>query len=130
MKISNAVKLSLVVVVVAFTSTVTGYIFGVRANNRADEIPEKEETAAKPMSKEEKSMEIEPEEIVVTQTYLLKDNNGYLALYHKYSDGRETPYREYDISVQTLPQTDREALKKGIEVGSLSEALQIVEDYS
>lgn len=130
MKTSNAVKLSLVIVIVAFTSTITGYIFGARANSKMRENSTRNETAMEIAAKEEKVLKEEPKTIAVTQSYLLKDSNGYISLYHKYSDGKETLYKNYDISVKTLPQSDREALKKGIEVGSLSEALQLIEDYS
>ncbi len=129
MKTSNWVKLSLVIVVVAFTSTVTGYIFGVRANNKTDVKQVKKEAAAELVSKKEETVKKEPETAVVTQSYLLKDKDGRISLYHKYSDGRETLYREYDISVKSLPQSDREALQKGVEAESLSEALQLIEDY-
>ncbi len=130
MKTSNMVKLSLVIVAVAFTSTVTGYIFGVRANDKPGGETVKKEAAAEIVSKEEKVVEEKPQEkAVVTQSYLLKDNEGYIALYHKFSDGQEKLYKEYDIAVNHLPQSDRDALKEGIEVESLSEALQLIEDY-
>ena len=130
MKTSNAVKLSLVVVAVAFVSTITGYIFGARANSGTEKQPVKREAAAEIVSNEEKKVDKAPETISVTQSYLLRETDGYLVLYRKYSDGRETVYRNYDILVKSLPQADRESLEKGIEVDSLSEALQLVEDYS
>lgn len=130
MKTSNAVKLSIVIAVVAFISTVTGYIFGARANSKTNEEPAKKEAAAEIVSAEEKIVEKEPEMITVIQSYLLRDTDGNIALYHKYSDGEEKLYKNYDIPVGMLPQSDREALRKGIEVESLDEALQLIEDYS
>ena len=130
MKISNTVKLSVVIVIVAFASTITGYIFGARASEKTNESVVKKETAMEIVSKEENFVEKEPEKISVTQSYLVRDNNGFVSLYQKYSDGKETLYKNYDISVKTLPQSDREALKEGIEVASLNDALQLIEDYS
>lgn len=130
MKTSNAVKLSAVIVAVAFVSTVTGYIFGTRADSKTNEIPVKKEMASEIVSKEENFAPKTSQAPAVTKTYLLKDNGGYISLYHKYSDGKETLYKNYDIAVKSLPQSDREALKKGIEAESLSEALQLIEDYS
>ena len=64
-----------------------------------------------------------------TESYVLRDNEGTLALYIKYENGDEHIYNTYDVSVKLLPQKDREELKKGIEVSSLSSALELLENY-
>ena len=130
MKTSNFIILSLVVGIVAFVSAFTGYVFGARANQEVPKTVQNTNVVRK--SVEEKSGAVAPkvEQPAVTQSYLLKDRDGKVNIYHKYSDGTEKLYNEYDIPVKHLPQSDRDALKEGIEVGSLSEALQLIEDYS
>ena len=128
MKTSNVVKLSLVVVIVAFVSSVTGYIFGARADDRKPVENPPGEVAVESTSHQNRTVVKETEKIV-TQTYLLKETDGKLALYYKYSDGGEKLYKSYDIPVKSLPRPDRELLEKGIEVKAISEALQLIEDY-
>lgn len=64
-----------------------------------------------------------------TESYILRDNEGTLALFIKYENGDEHIYNTYDIAIKHLPQKDREELSKGIELDSLSSALELVEDY-
>lgn len=65
----------------------------------------------------------------VTVKYVLKEYKGGLGIFSVCSDGKEELYEAYDISISALPKADRERLASGIESSSLSEILQIVEDY-
>ena len=129
MKTSNVVKLSLVAVLIAFVSSVTGYLFGARAdgNNRIKDNPG--QAVAESNSPQNDAVIKETKQNVVVSSYLLRETEGTVALYYKYSDGKEKLYKTYDISVKSLPQSDRELLKNGIEVEALSDALQLIEDY-
>ena len=65
----------------------------------------------------------------VTVKYVLKEHKGGLGIFSVCSDGKEELYEVYDILASALPKADREHLASGIESSSLSEILQIVEDY-
>lgn len=133
MKISGSGKLLAVAVGIAFVSSMTGYLFGVNADNREPSknivsVPETKKTQA-----QEKSVEVS-ENInkavsEVPKKYVLKEYNGGVSLLLVNSNGEETVYKNYDININTLPSVDREKLREGIVAESLSEALQMVEDY-
>ncbi len=132
MKIPGGVKLALIAMTVVFVSSMTGYVFGVRAENKRNaDIKRNTVQNIQEKGAEKKEVDYEISETkVVTESYIIKETEGKAGLFYKYSDGSEKLHKTYDISVNLLPKPDREALQKGIEVGSLSEALQIVEDYS
>jgi hypothetical protein len=58
------------------------------------------------------------------------DKDNKVSLFVRYKDGREEVYHSYDVFVPGLPERDRELLREGIFVPSLSEALSLAEDYS
>lgn len=133
MKISGGGKLLAVAVGIAFVSSLTGYLFGVNADNRESSQNIVSASETKKTQSEKKSVEVSEKAdktvSVVTKKYVLKETGGGLALLLVNSNGEETVYKNYDINVSTLPSIDREKLKEGIEAESLSEALQMVEDY-
>ena len=52
-------------------------------------------------------------------------------MYLKNTDGSLSLLRRYgDIYVSLLPQHDRDMLKDGISCSNLSEAMQLIEDFS
>ena len=65
-----------------------------------------------------------------TTAYIVKERNGAVAIYSKLEDNTLKLYEEYETKTAFLPEADRIALKKGIEVKSLSDALILVENYS
>ena len=124
-----------------FSCSMAGYIFGTTAakeeistkqvppakkessptpsktavvNNNTDNIPavQKEDSAKNPV-----------------QTYVLREDNGKVALFIKNADGTEILHSSYDVPIMFLPKSDREALQKGIEFNSLDEIVKFVEDY-
>lgn len=135
MKRGGSAKYIIIIFFTAFFSSMAGYISGTRANS---EEKTAKESSAFSFPQEEKSLPFSAESIplspdakkAVTTTYVLREKNGKLCLFSKFSDGGENLYGEYDISVKLLPASDRELLKNGIEAETLSEALSLIEDYS
>ena len=133
MKSAVSLKMAVIAAGVAFVSSVTGYLFGVKADNRPmrENAPVPQTENVQPLKEVVEASE-ESETVVkepVTKKYVLKENGGSLTLYLVNSDGTEKEYKTYDININTLPSVDREKLTKGIEAESLSEALMMVEDY-
>lgn len=121
--------------IIAFSASMAGYVSGVRATGQ--KIRQQTRISApSPFLQSRASFPIKDTlpiinaDTEITTTYILRDNDGKLALFSKYSDGKESLYQSYDILTKSLPKSDRDLLSKGIEVSSLSEALQLAEDYS
>lgn len=133
MKIRFGASLVTLLFVVIFISSMIGYIFGVRAM-RAKPSPQKATfpmmLTKTPSPALDDALSVITSDNTITQTYILKEKDGVVSLYSQYSDGREHLHQSYDISVNLLPQSDRELLKKGIKTDTLSDALQLVEDYT
>lgn len=68
----------------------------------------------------------EYEETTVESYYILKDDNGRLALY--YSE-KSLPLETYDIFTSSLPERDREKILKGIRADSTEELIKLLENY-
>lgn len=129
------------VLTAVFSCSMAGYIFGTTAA--------KEEISTKqiPSSKNESSpapsktavVKSDTEDIPTgqkedsvknsVQTYILREDNGKVALFIKNTDGTENLHSSYDVPIMFLPKNDREALQKGIEFNSLDEIVKFVEDY-
>ena len=136
MKLRFGIKLISLLFAVTFISSMVGYIVGAR-NSGEKSSPQKPSTAqSQPLTQYEdissskKPLLSNTQKNDITESYVLRENNGLLSLYSRYSDGREKLYQSYDISVSLLPKSDRELLKGGIEASTLSDALQLIEDYS
>ena len=133
MKIPGGFKMVAVAMVVAFVSSVTGYLFGARADNKPE--PElvdiakvsEAQSAGESVETSEKSISVTRKE--VPTKYILKEDGEGIALFIAGADGKENVYKTYDVNIGSLPEIDREKLKEGIESESLSEALLMVEDY-
>ncbi len=67
---------------------------------------------------------------LMPNTYLIKNNEGYITIYKVNDDGEIEIFDETDISVNNLPNTDRTKLNKGIYVKTLEEVESLIEDYS
>ena len=61
--------------------------------------------------------------------YIIRDNNGYVAIYRVDSFGKETLKETTEIVTSYLPQTDREKLKEGIQAIGKEELNARIEDY-
>ncbi len=128
MKKSKGILIVSLVFLVVFLSSMTGYIFGVNADDKGAKIPVQNLEEVKEEENTPTEQDItygEP----VTKKYILKQQEGKIVLFQRFSDGTEKIHKKYDISVSLLPSSDRELLKDGIEAESLSEALQMIEDY-
>ena len=120
-----------------FSSSMTGYISGVREFRKSEKSrthfsSNKNQPEQITASAEDVLPENTESENIITdfeETYILKEHEGRLVLFIRYANGDEQYHTEYDVSVSTLPQADREKLKKGIEVSSYKEAIKIAEDY-
>ena len=123
-----------ILITTTFFSSMIGYIQGVRGEKsrarsvyeRVSVTPQREKISiassnegAPPAKKSD-----EP-----TPKYILKEQDGILALY-SVTGGGEKLWQTYDISVNLLPESDREQLAGGIKFESISEALQMIEDFS
>ena len=134
MKKSTGAIVTLSMFLIAFVSSMAGYIFGVQAGKEnviqkkevkyVDNNPEKEDVINQSAVTEK--IEINTDDHKTN--YILREYEGKIALFRN-NAGEEEVYKIYEISISLLPQSDREALKIGVETESLSEALQLVEDY-
>lgn len=115
-----------------FSTSMFGYIFGKGKNNTP---PSPQRTASAETDKIKDIPSVSrpyKEENVVTdfeESYVLREKDGKIALFIRYANGDEILHSDYDVSVSLLPKNDREELKEGIELSSLNEAMQLVEDY-
>lgn len=124
-----------------FSCSMAGYIFGTSAAK--EELSTKQVSPAKKENSPTASktaiaksdtvnVPVQQKEDTVknpVQTYVLREDNGKVALFIKNADGTEKLHSSYDVPIMFLPKNDREALKKGIEFNSLDEIVKFVEDY-
>ena len=61
--------------------------------------------------------------------YVLRDNDGIIAIYKINEDGKEELVDETEISTDYLTDTDLIEIKKGIKVVGLEELNKLLEDY-
>ena len=85
-----------------------------------------ESLASKPIEPENQ-FSAEQELLQLSAKYMLYECGGKIGIYDASSN---TIIDIIDILVCTLPKNDRTALKKGIEVFSLSELSNIIDDFS
>ena len=71
----------------------------------------------------------EEKEGICEEHYIIRDNNGYVAIYRVDSFGKETLKETTEIVTSYLPQTDREKLKEGIHAIGKEELNARIEDY-
>ena len=123
-----------ILITTTFFSSMIGYIQGVRGEKsrarslyeRVSVTPQKEKIRS--VSSKENEPPVKKSEEPIPR-YILKEENGILALYLD-TGGERKLWQTYDVSVNLLPESDRAQLAGGIEFSSISEALQIVEDFS
>lgn len=63
------------------------------------------------------------------QHFLLKNDNGKIAIYKINENSREELYKETEISVEYLTETDKEKIQNGIRVNGIEELNQLIEDF-
>ena len=123
-----------ILITTTFFSSMIGYIQGVRGEKsrsrylyeRISVTPQRENISSVSSKKNEPPVKKAEESI---PKYILKEQDGILALYLG-TGSEEKLWQTYDISVNLLPESDRAQLAEGIEFSSISEALQIIEDFS
>ena len=69
------------------------------------------------------------EEGICKEHYILRDYNGYIAIYRLESDGKETLQEITGIVTSYLPEIDIERLNIGIRVNGKQELNQLIEDF-
>ena len=74
----------------------------------------------------EKAAEIQKVETPVSQSYLIKEWEGNIAVFE---EGNDTPFRTTTVALNELPPADRDLLTKGISAASQEELNTILEDY-
>ena len=67
-----------------------------------------------------------PEVSTPNPLYIVKDNDGIITIY-RYDENE--PYETTDIRIDSLPEYDRESLKKGIFVYSDEQLGRLMEDF-
>ena len=133
---TKSVLLFCFVLAAVFSSSLVGYLFGsavvreeapstVEAPVKSNTVSVKKEVKA-PVIAEEKVKESEPPQ---KEVYILREDNGKIALFIRSIDGKERLHSSYDVPIAFLPKSDREKLKNGMEFNSLDEIVQFVEDY-
>ena len=124
MKKSSLLKICIMLWVITFISSLTGYVTGF---NRA---PKKHVRSQPIYQKASTEPIIKKYSDHTTEYYLVKEDEGRLAIFTVSSDGFLTLYNHYDASISLLPKSDRESLAEGIKTKTLSDALQLIEDYT
>lgn len=71
----------------------------------------------------------EEKEGICNEHYIIRDNNGYVAIYTTDSFGKETLKETTEIVTTYLPETDRLKLKEGIQAIGKEELNACIEDY-
>lgn len=66
---------------------------------------------------------------ICNEHYLIKENNGYVAIYYLDEQGNETLKETTSIVMNYLPETDVERLKQGIHVVGDEQLNATLEDY-
>lgn len=66
---------------------------------------------------------------ICDQHYVIRDNNGYVAIYKIDSLGNELLREKTEIVTTYLPDTDKDRLKEGIKVNGQEELNATIEDY-
>ena len=66
---------------------------------------------------------------ICDEHYIIKDNNGYVAIYRVDSFGKESLKETTEIVTSYLPETDRAKLKEGIQAIGKEELNARIEDY-
>lgn len=61
--------------------------------------------------------------------YILRINEGKIAIYKALEDGREELYENTEISTEYLPEVDKENMKNGIVANGKQELNRILEDF-
>lgn len=66
---------------------------------------------------------------ICDEHYLLKENNGYIAIYKIDNDGKEVLKENTQIVTTYLPETDKQNLKNGIKIIGKENLSLTLEDY-
>ena len=64
---------------------------------------------------------------VQSDSYVLKDYNGHLAVFH---GNEKSPYKEFEIYTNSFSDYDKQLLEKGIKANTEEKINQIIEDYT
>ena len=123
----TVMKLCIALCAASFAGSAGGYIQATRNTNTTP--PQTVVAQTHPFIKmPQKSVEIT--DTSINHEYIIKNSNGYVTVY--VDAGNQTPviYKKYDIPVSTLPQADRVELEKGIKKETLSEVIELIEDFS
>lgn len=69
---------------------------------------------------------VQSSEPIIPLRYTLKNHGGRLAVFESQSD---TPFRVYDVYINTLPAYDQELLQEGVAVEGEAALARLIEDY-
>ena len=78
---------------------------------------------------EEKVVLIKNYEEQCGQHYVLRDNDGIIAVYQINSEGKETLLDETEIATEYLAESDLVNIKEGIKVNGIEELNKLLEDF-
>jgi len=121
--------LDIKVCIIAFMLAFSGGYFGYSAVKKNDKTKHTPNIPLQSASLTEFLTESASLPEKTTVKFSLKEYNNVLGVFKINSDGKKELYEVYDVAVNTLPAEDRKKIHYGIESSSLSEILQIIEDY-
>lgn len=123
----TVMKLCIVLCAASFAGSASGYIKTIQ--RKKIELPQMTISQTHPFMKIPQTS-TKKSDSNITHGYIVKNDNGYITVY--VDNGEQTPviYKKYDIAVSTLPLTDREELETGIKKETLSDVLELIEDFS
>lgn len=98
-------------------------------NKTEEELQEKYKDFKIKSFKSEEVIFYEEKEGICNEHYIIKDNNGYVAIYTVDSFGKETLKEITEIVTTYLPETDKQKLKEGIKAIGKEELNTHLEDY-
>ena len=135
----RSVLLVCVIAVSIFSFSLIGYLFGVSVTRRENISLNPNQVSQKatpvrtdasvigtPSAQKESD---KPSQAETTEMFVLREENGKIALLKRSTDGKERLLSSYDVPIAFLPKSDREKLREGLEFKSMDEIIKFIEDY-
>lgn len=123
----TVMKLCIVLCAASFAGSASGYIKTIQS--KKNELPQMTATQTHPFMKIPQAT-VQKSASNITHGYIVKSDNGYVTVYVDMGELTPVIYKKYDIAVSTLPLADREQLDRGIKKETLSDVLELIEDFS
>ena len=122
-------------VVILVIVTVTFISFLLFKNNSKNEIKVEKILSKQEENTDNNNMEVvttsakEQEDIITEETYIIKEKDGYIAIYELNKNGKEILKEITQIVTKYLPDIDKLKLQEGIKVVGKEKLVSILENY-